>query len=97
MLHNPVDTKGPSMSCDRDVFGLTNDSNAPASVQWWEVDAYDEEDDAVLYVTCRDDAEGRTVKSGDFFKVGTTNVTCTASDTAGNPAQCTFSVTVTGL
>ncbi|XP_033635599.1 neuropilin-1-like [Asterias rubens] len=90
-----VDTKGPSMSCDRDVFGLTNDSNAPASVQWWEVDAYDEEDKAVLYVTCRDDAEGRTVKSGDFFKVGTTNVTCTASDTAGNPAQCTFSVTVT--
>ena len=32
--------------------------------------------------------------SGSFFLVGTTNVNCTASDTAGNSSTCSFSVTV---
>jgi parallel beta-helix repeat protein len=33
--------------------------------------------------------------SGSIFPLGTTPVTCTAVDTAGNTASCTFSVTVT--
>jgi len=32
--------------------------------------------------------------SGSLFLVGTTTVTCTATDAAGNSAQCTFAVTV---
>ncbi|MFD0767385.1 HYR domain-containing protein [Bacillus sp. CGMCC 1.60114] len=32
--------------------------------------------------------------SGSFFPVGTTTVTCTATDTAGNTAICSFTVTV---
>jgi hypothetical protein len=32
--------------------------------------------------------------SGSVFAVGTTTVTCTASDTSGNSAACTFTVTV---
>ena len=32
--------------------------------------------------------------SGTFFSVGTTPVTCTATDTAGNTSDCTFNVTV---
>ncbi len=31
---------------------------------------------------------------GDVFPVGTTTVTCTAQDAAGNPATCSFTVTV---
>ena len=92
------------MHCPRDVFGFTNDSNTPAMVQWYAyyeyayyAYAYDNEDGSYHQVTCMDDAEGITVQSDDFFKVGTTNVTCTAWDAAGNPGQCTFLVTVTGL
>jgi hypothetical protein len=32
--------------------------------------------------------------SGSLFTVGTTTVTCTATDAAGNSAECTFAVTV---
>jgi hypothetical protein len=32
--------------------------------------------------------------SGTIFPVGTTTVTCTATDTSGNTAQCSFTVTV---
>jgi CSLREA domain-containing protein len=35
-----------------------------------------------------------TPSSGSTFPVGTTTVTCTVSDAAGNTAQCTFTVTV---
>ena len=97
ILNNLVDTEGPRVDCPEDVFGLTNDNNARTSVQWSDGDAYDNEDDSFYQVTCRDDDEGRVVKSGDLFKVGTNTVTCTASDAAGNPGQCTFGVTVTGL
>lgn len=33
--------------------------------------------------------------SGSIFPVGTTTVTCTATDAAGNAAACTFTVTIT--
>ncbi|MEK3856866.1 HYR domain-containing protein, partial [Cytobacillus sp. FSL H8-0458] len=35
-----------------------------------------------------------TFESGDFFQLGTTTVECTASDSAGNAATCSFKVTV---
>lgn len=35
-----------------------------------------------------------TPASGTFFPVGTTTVTCTASDSCGGSAQCSFTVTV---
>ena len=85
-----VDTEGPIVYCPHDVFGLTNDSDTPASI-WWLAKGNE------VTVTCSDDAEGVAVVSGDLFKVGTTLVTCTAWDAAGNPGQCTFLVTVTGL
>lgn len=34
--------------------------------------------------------------SGSLFEVGTTTVTCTATDESGNTASCSFTVTVTG-
>lgn len=35
-----------------------------------------------------------TPPPGSFFPVGTTSVTCTAIDAAGNPSSCSFTVTV---
>jgi uncharacterized repeat protein (TIGR01451 family) len=49
--------------------------------------------------TATDNCPGVTVTcsppSGSFFPVGTTTVTCTASDASGNSATCSFTVTVT--
>lgn len=48
--------------------------------------------------TVTDNCQGATAdctpSSGDFFPVGTTPVTCTATDASGNKSQCTFSVRV---
>ncbi|MFN8165960.1 MAG: HYR domain-containing protein [Bacteroidia bacterium] len=35
------------------------------------------------------------MQSGSFFTVGTTTVTSTATDAAGNTSTCSFDVTVT--
>jgi uncharacterized repeat protein (TIGR01451 family) len=51
--------------------------------------------------TATDNCPGVTVAcvppSGSMFPVGTTTVTCTATDTAGNKATCMFPVTVFNL
>lgn len=35
-----------------------------------------------------------TPPSGSFFPIGTTTVTCTATDASGNQSTCAFPVTV---
>ncbi|MEM9885875.1 MAG: right-handed parallel beta-helix repeat-containing protein [Bacteroidota bacterium] len=45
-----------------------------------------------LAVTCS--ANGNTVNSGDVFDVGTTTVTCMATDACGNEVDCSFDITV---
>ena len=49
--------------------------------------------------TASDNCPGVTLtsthNSGDLFPTGTTTVTCTATDAAGNTATCSFDVTVT--
>src|SRR4030095_936343 len=51
--------------------------------------------------TANDNWRGVTVAcvppSGSMFPTGTTSVTCTATDTAGNTATCSFPVTVFSL
>ncbi len=47
-----------------------------------------------LDVTCTAFDPPVTVQSGDFFPIGTTTVTCTASDASGNTASESFDVTV---
>ena len=39
---------------------------------------------------------GNVVMSGDRFPVGTTTVTCTASDSVPNERSCEFNITVFG-
>src|SRR3954453_10138161 len=57
---------------------------------------------AVRYIaTARDDVDGAltptcTPRAGATFSIGTTTVTCTVADQAGNTAAATFKVTVKG-
>jgi hypothetical protein len=45
-----------------------------------------------VVVVCRDQ-NGVILTQGSPFPVGTTTVTCTATDTSGNTASCTFTIT----
>ena len=95
--HTTVKDKGPIVTCPEDAFGLT-EINADTPVQWDEYITAEGEDGTKYDPTCtHDDADTTVIEGFNFFKVGTTTVTCTAWDAAGNPGHCTFLVTVTGL
>lgn len=81
------DTQPPAITCPANINVAAAASCPPTSSQ------------AVTFtVTASDNCPGVTVvcspASGSVFPVGTTSVTCTAMDTSGNTAQCTFTVTV---
>ncbi len=84
-----VDTEPPSIACpaNASVLADTTQGNVPGAI--------------VGYTTPAptDNCPGATVvcapASGSFFPTGTTTVTCTATDAAGNSAACSFTVTVT--
>lgn len=53
-------------------------------------------------VTAMDNCDGAiqpvcSPASGSFFPLGSTEVTCTATDACGNPSTCTFTVTVSDV
>lgn len=75
------DTTDPVIDCSGDI------QQDCAGVVDFEVAASDICDDSVV-VEC-------VPPSGSNFSVGTTVVTCTATDDAGNTAECTFTVTIT--
>jgi uncharacterized repeat protein (TIGR01451 family) len=82
------DTVPPTISCPSDIT-VAEDAGTPGSA-------------IVTYTTptATDDTNSVTVScdrpSGSSFPVGTTTVTCTATDAAINEASCSFTVTVTG-
>lgn len=51
-------------------------------------------------VTCTDDNAGQSVlctpASGSFFSIGTTSISCTCTDNAGNIDTCVFDGIVSG-
>ncbi|MFN8397615.1 MAG: HYR domain-containing protein, partial [Bacteroidia bacterium] len=79
------DNEAPSVSCSGNI-SLNNDPGLCGAV-------------ASFSATASDNCPGATVSlshaSGSFFPVGTTTVTATATDAAGNHATCSFTVTVT--
>jgi len=80
------DTEDPTFdNCPADIDVPNDEGMCGAVVTWDEI-------------TCSDNCLDCTVtcdhSSGDFFPVGTTEVCCTAEDTAGNTAECCFDVTV---
>jgi uncharacterized repeat protein (TIGR01451 family) len=81
-----VDPVPPTITCPANVTGVTNTpGQASGTVNYAMPTAGD--NCAVASVVCNP-------PSGTAFPVGSTTVTCTATDTAGNTATCTFKVTV---
>ena len=81
-----VDTVPPVIACINDVVQTVNTGVAGATVTWVEPTATDNSGTATL--------TGRTHAPGNFFNVGTTQVTYTFTDGSGNSATCTFNVNV---
>ena len=81
------DTEEPSLTCPDVIFGTDFGLSSSSSVTIMP-SATDNVDD-IVSVTC-------TPTSAHTFPFGETNVTCQATDEAGNVGNCTFVVTVTG-
>jgi hypothetical protein len=79
-----VDGEAPAIMCPADTF--LDCSMPEGTVFDFEVTATDNCDDAPMIV-CEP-------ASGSVFPVGTTTVTCTATDAMGNSSTCSFDVTV---
>jgi hypothetical protein len=79
------DTQAPSIGCPSDMTVPTTSNQCGAVVTY-------------ATPTPSDNCSGATVScapvSGTTFSVGTTTVTCTARDAAGNQTTCSFRVTV---
>lgn len=98
-----ADNQGASSQCVATV--TVNDSTAPAIACPADmvVDAAPGACEAVVEfeVSAMDNCDGPVAvvcnpPSGSAFPVGVTEVTCVATDNAGNSANCTFTVTVNG-
>ncbi|MFJ9501663.1 HYR domain-containing protein [Brevibacillus centrosporus] len=79
------DTQPPTINCPDPIFVYSQPGQGGAIVDF--------------SATATDNCPGPieihcTPSSGSFFPLGTTSVTCTATDLAGNTASCKFSVTV---
>ena len=79
------DTQPPTINCPANVLVGNDPGNCGAVVNYSPATASD---------NCPGVVANCNPPSGSFFPVGTTTVTCTATDAAGNSASCTFSVTV---
>ncbi|WP_405241923.1 HYR domain-containing protein [Lentisalinibacter salinarum] len=90
-----VDTTPPVVTVsttpvDTSAVEATGSSGASVSFTVSAVDLYDPSPGSV----CTLDADGSAITSPATFAVGTTSVTCTATDSSGNAASAPFSVTV---
>ncbi len=85
-----VDTTAPTMSCPEDIV-VECTSSAGAAVPFTVTVTDNCDPDPVVACVDQDD---NPVQSGDVFPLGTTEVTCTATDACGNQTSCTFTITV---
>jgi hypothetical protein len=99
------DTTPPTLSVPEDM-GMVEATSTAGAVVTYTVTAHDNVDgtatlDERNVLTQDDDVGGDitiscTPASGSTFPIGTTTVTCTATDAAGNTATASFTVTVQG-
>jgi hypothetical protein len=83
---NVVDNTAPSITCPANV-SMSNDPGQCGAVVNYAAPTASDNCDMSLTIVC-------SPPSGSFFPVGTTTVTCTATDDASNQTSCDFSVTV---
>ncbi|MEM7105383.1 MAG: HYR domain-containing protein [Bacteroidota bacterium] len=79
-----IDNENPTITCPADIT-VNNDAGQCGAVVSYSPTAND---------NCPGVAASCTPMGGSFFGIGTTPVTCTATDASGNTAQCSFNVTV---
>jgi hypothetical protein len=84
------DVQAPTIGCPANIITTANAQPAPGSCTIGRV--------VTFAANPADNCPGTTVvcvpASGSFFAVGTTTVSCTATDPSDNTASCSFSVTV---
>jgi uncharacterized delta-60 repeat protein len=80
-----VDTQAPTINCPAGVTAVTAPGSAGTVVSFPAPNTTD---------NCSAATTVCSPPSGSSFAVGTTTVTCTARDAAGNTASCSFTVTV---
>jgi hypothetical protein len=78
------DSQAPTMTCPANIT-VGNTSGLCGAAVNFSLSATD---------NCPGVTFSSTANSGDFFNIGTTNVTATATDVAGNVGGCSFTVTV---
>jgi len=82
------DAEDPTITCPADVT-VNNDPGVCEAVVTWTA--------PVASDNCLGETVTSTANSGDTFPVGTTTVTYTITDAAGNTATCSFDVTVNDI
>ncbi|MDN4594492.1 HYR domain-containing protein [Polycladomyces subterraneus] len=80
------DTEAPVITCPADVT-VPNDPGENGAIVTYPNPTVTDNCPGPIDVSC-------SPASGSFFPIGTSTVTCTATDAAGNTATCSFTVTV---
>ncbi|XP_038071849.1 hyalin-like [Patiria miniata] len=88
------DNEAPVMSCPADISQDVVPGEGVAIVDWLPLPSANDAVDGLLNVTCRNES-GKLVNSGDEFPIGVAAVTCKSSDSSGNEANCSFTISVT--
>ncbi|WLR46547.1 HYR domain-containing protein [Halobacillus litoralis] len=83
-----TDTEPPMITCPNDITDAVYEGAGGKVVFYPDPDVSD---------NCSTVTSVCTPASGSFFPVGTTVVTCTATDASGNTSTCTFTITVVEL
>ncbi len=83
-----TDDEAPVINCQADI-DVNNDAGECGAIINYEMPEFSDNCDGVSIVLTNG------LESGSFFATGTTVVTYTATDAAGNTATCSFNVTVT--
>ncbi len=80
-----IDNEPPELICPGDIEVLAEPFTCIAAATWETPSATDNCDSTI--VVC-------SFSSGDIFPLGTTTITCSATDLSGNTAECSFDVNV---
>lgn len=86
------DTQPPSITCPGNITSTTG-ACPPSSSGTVNFTVTQSDNCSGVTTVCRNQ-NNQVVTPGQSFPVGTTTVTCTATDASGNAASCSFTVTV---
>ncbi|WP_037314759.1 HYR domain-containing protein [Salegentibacter sp. Hel_I_6] len=81
------DTENPTLECPSDIISSTDSGICGAIVEFEIPEGFDNSGNVTVEQTAG-------LSSGEVFPVGTTTITFTTSDEAGNTASCSFEISV---